>query len=329
MRVYKRVLGFASIGLFALVLAGCDNQQLVGIPETGAAPVALIAGDQSYDPLATAAFDGSTSHAASPKTIVSYAWAITERPTGSASQIVTGSAPSNVTFFVDLAGSYVVELTVTDSVGMTGSTQYAFNCVPSQGLHLELTWINQYTMADMDLHLVNISQSPADGVLFDTLGCMGAGSTIATGGAGCDCGFQSCAKGSNGMDFPSPDVLDWFQPDVADDNPTLDIDNINISVPENINIIKPAAGTYEVKVHYYGGQGIPVDATVNVYFAGAQAWTGLQHFDALNQLWDVGTVTVTASGASTFAAKTYSDTTTANLGTCVITEDEDATCDGS
>ena len=92
MLMSKRIFGFASVALFATVLVGCDDQHLIGIPQEGAAPVAIITGEQSYDPLATAAFDGSTSYAASPKTIVSYAWAITQRPNGSASQIVSGSA---------------------------------------------------------------------------------------------------------------------------------------------------------------------------------------------------------------------------------------------
>lgn len=298
MLMSKRIFGFASVALFATVLVGCDDQHLIGIPQEGAAPVAIITGEQSYDPLATAAFDGSTSYAASPKTIVSYAWAITQRPNGSASQIVSGSAPSNITFFVDLAGSYTVELTVTDSVGMTGSTQYAFNCVPSQGLHVELTWANQYTQADMDLHVVNLTQDPALGVLFDMQGCTTSGSTIATG-SGCDCHWENCQSFAG-------EALDWFVVNVAQDDASQDIDNIDANTPENINIVKPVAGKYEVEVHYYsaeGGPSINVDTTVNVYSGGALTWTGTQTFTTINQVWDAGTVTVAANGDGSFAPK--------------------------
>jgi len=135
----KKLLALAVIA--AAMLTACDDGQLVALPPPGTNPVAVITGgDLSYDPLANATFDGSSSYAASPKTIVAWAWTVTQRPSGSASQPVTGSSPSNITFFVDLAGNYTLELTVTDSTGLTGSTQYSFNCVPSQGLHLELTW---------------------------------------------------------------------------------------------------------------------------------------------------------------------------------------------
>jgi hypothetical protein len=307
MKIYRIALAAA-----ALALAGCNNDKLTSAGQgLEGTPVAVITGGTTFAPLATASFSGASSH--SPNgAITDYGWAITARPTGSTSQVSSSGGPG-ATFFVDLAGSYTLQLTVTDVDNKTGSTTLTFNCIPSQGVHLELTWLNQYTLADMDLHLVNMTQDPANAKIFDMNGCSNAGSTIATA-KGCDCHWENCQSFAG-------QTLDWFTANVTGDDGTQDIDNINTAVPENINIEKPATGQYEVQIHYFSAEGqpsIPVDATVNVYLDGALAWSGLQHFSAINQLWDVGTVSVPAAGADAFTAKPASDTSTSNLTDCTV-----------
>ena len=62
----------------------------------------------------------SASTAGSGATIAGYAWTMTSRPTGS--QVGLASAnTATATFVPDIAGTYVLQLTVTDSIGQTAS----------------------------------------------------------------------------------------------------------------------------------------------------------------------------------------------------------------
>ena len=259
-----------SIGLVgAAVLAlttGCNDSKLTAAAVAGEKPTAVITGSQAYGPLDTAAFSGASSTAVSPKTITAYDWSISARPSGSTSLVQTvGSDNSQAEFFVDLAGDYKIKLKVTDSEGLSDETEYAFSAIPSQSLHIELTWPAEYTQADMDLHLINKSNG---GAFWDSTK---------------DCYFTNCK--------PDFSVLDWGSASSTNDNPTLDIDNITETVPENINIKTPADGVYEVNVHYYATHGAGVvHCHVRIYVAGAVAWEGDQIVSAPHDVWNVADI---------------------------------------
>ena len=284
----EKALWFGSVAALLALGTACNDTSLASAPVSGAKPTAVISGVQEYGPLDTATFDGSASFAVDPKTITAYEWSISARPSGSTSLVQPLGAGSQVDFFVDVAGDYKIKLKVTDTEGLTDATEYAFSAVPSQSLHVELTWQNQYTQADMDLHLINKSSNGS----FDD-------STR-------DCYYSNCKPDGFGQ------PLDWGVSGNQLDDPTLDIDNITDSVPENINIKKPASGVYQVAVHYFAshassGGDIPVDCHVKIYLDGAVGWEGDMHFTAANQVWNVGDVT--------WAGGQGSVTPNGNLGT--------------
>jgi len=61
-------------------------------------------------------------------------------------------------------------------------------------------------------------------------------------------------------------VLEWDAP-VPEDNPRLDIDDVDGFGPENINIYSPVAGhNYTVGIHYYDAEGMgPASVYVKIY----------------------------------------------------------------
>ena len=93
--------------------------------------------------------------------------------------------------------------------------------------------------------------------------------------------------------------LDWGVSETSDD-PSLDIDDIGGTGPENINIFNPTDPSFDVHVHDYPGSSFAGgnDVTVNVYMLGQLEWTDtrtitgedtMTHFATIN--WDDKTVT--------------------------------------
>ena len=255
----------AALGFVAVLATACNDNKLADAPLSMDEPVAVIDGDSEYMPLDTAAFDGSASHDPDGGALVGFDWEIVSRPAGSAA-VLQVLSPDQVEFFVDLAGDYEIQLTVTDDEGDTGTTVFEFSAVPSQSLHVELTW-DTYEITDIDLHLVN--KSEGGGYVHPLY----------------DCYYSNCKT-----DFGSQ--LDWGQQGVAADNPTLDIDNIAESLPENINIVTPADGTYEVLVHWFSNAGgVPASTwTVRIYLAGEVAYEQVRTMNSDGELWTVAQI---------------------------------------
>lgn len=303
--VTRRTAVFASTLAALAVVAfasGCGNDgSVVGAaqesptptatpPSNPEAPVAVIdSGSPIYSTLDTATFDGFFSYDPDGY-IVSYAWEIAAAPAGSTAAITPdGFDGSTSTLFLDLPGNYSVKLTVTDNDGLTGSTTYDFSATPSN-FHVQLTWPNQYTQADMDLHVIDTTATTPAPQLWDDL---------------YDCHWRNC-KPSFG------DNLDWGVANVDADNPRLDIDNIEESVPENMNIETPVDGTYHIAVHYYGshvGSDIPVDANVNIWIAGTLVYTTSATMTATNQVWNVADVMWSNTAGTVTPDGTMSTTT--------------------
>lgn len=223
--------------------------------ETVACPVAAALGairgstDWSVSieaiPLDTLLLDGTGSISPSGA-IVEWNWTVASRPTGS-SAVLVDFGDGRAEFFLDLAGSYLFELDVVDSLGAGsgdpgcgGSASVTAAVVPDDDVHVQLVWDNpadpspEPPGADLDLHLVKMP-----GNWFSVY----------------DCHFL------NRTPFWDPET------------PSLDIDDVDGWGPENINVSDPADCTwYAVGVHYFSDHGFGAAyATVRIYISGILA----------------------------------------------------------
>ena len=178
--------------------------------------------------------------------VLTYDWKLIERPVGSTANMPTGGA-DRTGFIADLAGEYVAELTVTNSAGVTSTPCEAIlTAEPVEALWVEMFW--ESSGDDMDLHLL----APGGTLETDT-----------------DCYFGNCTIDS------WTGGLDWGIVGDSSDDPSLDLDDISETGPENINIDLPEDDVYTVIVHDYPGSvftaGNPV--TVNIYLDGSLQWT--------------------------------------------------------
>jgi hypothetical protein len=192
-------------------------------------------------PFEAAIWDGSGSTAGAGSPIAMYYWELVQKPEGSAASLPYQSGIKVSDFYADMAGDYVAQLTVTNEQGYSDTCQATLEAVPSQNLWVEMFW--QHSGDDMDLHL------------------LAPGGTKETDS---DCYWANCTFG-----------LEWgaWGPD---DNPWLDLDDIQSTGPENINIeIPETTGEYTVIVHDYPGSVLETanDVTINIYLGSSLVWS--------------------------------------------------------
>ena len=113
--------------------------------------------------------------------------------------------------------------------------------IPLEEFWVELSW--QESGDDLDLHLIK------DNGIFESEA---------------DCYYANCVAG-NGFS-----MLDWGRMGSVDDDPFLDLDDIDGLGPENINILEPSEGSYTVVVHDYPGSDYPDTniASVKIHLGG-------------------------------------------------------------
>jgi len=199
-------------------------------------------------PTESAVFSGASSYDPGGNPIVTYYWELIDQPEGSSATLPYNSGVNVSGFYADLAGEYVAELTVTNDKGNSDSCRASLEAIPAQNLWVEMFW--EYSGDDMDLHL------------------------LAPGGSlesSSDCYYSNCTPATQ-LFFP----MDWGISGYDEDNPTLDLDDIPNTGPENINISQPQTdGVYTVYVHDYPGSvysGANA-VTVNIYLNGSLVWT--------------------------------------------------------
>jgi hypothetical protein len=191
--------------------------------------------------------------------IVAWRWELGGRPAGSSAEPPSPADAQDTIFMADIAGDYTLNLVVTDDEGNIGMCTFVVTAVPSEGLRVEMYWNPPDRSCDatpgpgcdptdVDLHLLHPSaphwfQDPDPGA------------------PQLDCYYGNC-NASSGM------VLEWDALG-ADDNPRLDLDDVEGHGPENINIDTPVTGhVYTVGVHYYADDGFgPSQVYVKVYCA--------------------------------------------------------------
>lgn len=185
-----------------------------------------------------------------------YQWSVTRRPDGSDVDVpLDPDDARDADLYVDVAGPWEASLVVWNLLDVPSArTVCAFDALPDDDLHVELSW--DTPTADVDLHLLR-----GGAELFDVPG---------------DCDY--CNKN------PS-----WGAAG-DDDDPRLDIDDRGGYGPENINILHPAADDYTVAVHYFAHNSDgPVQATVKVWLNGEETWNGTRVLTGTD-VWTVGTV---------------------------------------
>ena len=185
-----------------------------------------------------------------------YQWNYLFRPPASDSNPIDPDDAPQADVHVDVAGDWIVSLIVTNAYdAQSEPTTCEFDAIPEDNIHVELQW--DTPSADMDLHLVQGGWS-----LFDVPE---------------DCYYCNTNP-------------DWGVENEDDDDPRLDIDDRAGYGPENINILAPFDGTYDVRVHYWQQNGDEaVAATVHVWVDGVEAFSDSQIMTR-NQVWEVGTI---------------------------------------
>ncbi len=185
---------------------------------------------------------GRESYDPSGAEIVSWEWSLIAKPEGSSVGMPNGDADRS-RFIADIIGTYTAELVVTNESGTSSAPCYAvLEVVPAQDLWVEMFWT--HSGDDMDLHM----QGPGGGALWSQD----------------DCNWQNCVGRG----------LSWGESG-TDDDPSLDIDDIPGTGPENINIMRPEEAAYQVYVHDYPGSvySSSNDVTVNIYLSGDKVYT--------------------------------------------------------
>jgi hypothetical protein len=274
-----------------LLLQVDDSEELTSIPLSveGANTPTAVARVQSVNGTPTTSSDVQplddvvlTGIDSSPGTaggnIVAYRWEIISAASGSDVRL---DSPTDMTtrflfggnrYGLDAAGTYIVGLTVTDNLGATSSNEarVVLNATPRQGLVVQVTWDSS---SDIDLHLNRGS----------------------TGSGWCtedDCNWENeCKACQNGGRTPFCGGLEWSGNGTNDD-PVLDIDDINGFGPENINIDNPADGAYTIAATYFGGDGGATNATVKVFSGGELIGEYFGELDGPGVHWQPARITV-------------------------------------
>jgi hypothetical protein len=189
--------------------------------------------------------------------ITTYTWSVEQPELSTASLVPSGNYPSPV-FDADVAGKYVFHLEVVDEDGVKSCFKDAVTVfvVPDQAIHIELLWA-----------------SPGDPVPTDQ------GPLVGT-----DLDLHFAHPNAEEYDLDEDGVLDpwfdedwdtfwyyptqeWGDPNTYDDNPSLDLDDVDTSGPENLNFNAPEDGlTYAIGVNYWDDHGFGTSfAAVRVF----------------------------------------------------------------
>jgi hypothetical protein len=197
-----------------------------------------------------------------------YLWTVERRPPGS-TEPLRDPARREVLFVANTATTpdrpYVFRVIATDSALRTGQCETTVFAVPRDALHLQLTWDRD--RADIDIHLLR-----ASGVTDPWS----------------DSGWFSTPNDA----FFANGTPEWGLPATSADNPRLDLDDVDGFGPENINIARPASGTYRVGVHYQCDAATGATrATLRVFCNGALAAEfGAAMLAGTGVFWEVATI---------------------------------------
>ncbi|MBK6578313.1 MAG: hypothetical protein IPG17_19370 [Sandaracinaceae bacterium] len=257
------------VGPYVLEFEAIDDDGLSGtcqvtVEAAPSAPVLTCPAVVTVRPLRPATVTATLVASDAPLTTIS--WTQGAYPDGSTAG---GPSPSNqlsTQITPDIVGEYPLRLDVEDGNGFTAGCDVLVRAVSDEGLRVEVFWDTAGT--DMDVHVMD----PAGTRWFTPL----------------DCHYANCRSS-----------LPWGGPG-TEDNPRLDIDDVNGFGPENINIQEPVPGTYRVAIDAFRGRG---NVSVRIYCGGTVtvpvAEFGPSLLAATGFMWRVADVTVRGPGDCT------------------------------
>jgi hypothetical protein len=245
---------------FPVAVIDCDGIGTVHPPE-----IIIVDGRDSYDP--------KDPEGSQPLT---YQWTLTALPELSRAEIEHDS-DSAFEFIVDIAGTYNLELVVTDFNGVPSEPVVCpVSAVPAEELYVALSW--DTGNSDLDLHLV-----PTGGAFF---------------------GEDDCYFGN-----PSP--TSWAVDGYG--IPVYALDNQTGYGPENINVDGPADIRYYIRTHYYADRGGgDTKASISIYVHGELLASVTEDITQC-QRWNVGYVEF-SGGAGAFVEE--GDVLDTSYGVC-------------
>lgn len=213
------------------------------------APVAIcdVTPDKVRPITQSASWLGADSYDPNDEELTDYSWTLVDRPVGSAAIMPSGGNADRSGFETDLAGDYVGQLIVTNESGVKSPPcEVTLTAEPVEALWVEMFW--ESANDDMDLHLL----APGGTLETDT-----------------DCYYANCTPSS------WSGGLDWGIPGDSTDDPTLDLDDITLTGPENVNIEMPEDDSYTVIVHDHTSQTFTAGnaVTINIYLDGSLQWS--------------------------------------------------------
>jgi uncharacterized protein YfaP (DUF2135 family) len=226
--------------------------------------------------------------------IVSYEWAVVHQPGGSNAVLSTpDSVDTGFNFAgrpgIDLAGTYVVRVTVIDDLGTRSINDCSveFEAIPTDTIHVQLVWDTSY--GDMDLHMTQ--KNEAGEYCMNGYSLVGVTSTTSCSGEVLDCYYGNCKPTHS-----SPP--DWDADGVARStgDPSLDIDDLSGYGPENINIDEAVGGSYLVGIHHFSApsQSGGIGNTVRIYLYGqlqAEFYDILEEDSSMDgEFWEVAII---------------------------------------
>ena len=219
-------------------------------------------------PLETIQFDGAASFDPDGS-VARYEWTIIQAPTNSTARLTPNDTVANPRLFLDLAGSYEVELRVYDNEDKAScqTARVSIQAIPDEDIHIQLVWDTPSDQdqsdefgTDLDLHYLH----PAGRWDLDPYDIF----------------------------WRNPEA-DWGVVGDNSDDPSLDIDDTDGQGPENVNHDNPESGkTYSVGVYYYNDNGFgPSYATVRIYIRGQlQLELRDKFLEKEDIFWEVGTI---------------------------------------
>ena len=257
-------------------------------------PVAVCGPDIVTVPLVPNWLNGSDSFDPNGHEPLLFSWRLIGAPVGSISNIIDPSSPAP-TLTADLAGDYVAELTVTNSIGMVGDSPCTTTITanPSEDLRVEMWWD---VAEDIDLHLLRFE-----------------GAVV---GSDDDCWALNCSPTHTFA------LLDWWDLGIGPEDPSLDIDdNTGYGTgPENTNIELPNPSNYAVVVHDYPSPlGTPTftgtnTIHVNIWLGGELADTTSFAMPGDDDCYEPFIVNWPESGAGA----PYTSPGRGNIGPCLV-----------
>jgi hypothetical protein len=212
-----------------------------------------LTGTDSFDP------DG---------TQITYEWSVITRPQGSQSQLQPNNTVAEPQLWLDIAGTYEIELVVYDGFGLASCEPavVTVHVVPGDEIHIQLVWDTEAVGGarsgrgtDLDLHYLH-PLGRWDNAPYDVF-------------------WRN--KRQNWGTQANPSMA------------TLDIDDLYGVAPENINHSNPESGlNYAVGVYYYSDNGFgPTDATIRIYIHGAlQYEVRDRRLPGTGHFWYVGVI---------------------------------------